>query len=359
MSRRKTRPRDEVGHYVCPNCGSPSLVRDAETGEVICTNCGFVLSDPSEQYVAPVPRRTEEGLLESQSGPPGRFSAFDKNLSTIISRAQASNRSLSADERLQLWRLRRTQLRASAGSSTARNLSRAMSQLRGLSGRLNLPEVVTERAALMYRRALNKGLVRGRPINGMVAASTYAACRLTDVPRSLSEIAKASGMSRKLLAHYYRALVRSLDVTMAIEDPLKRVSKIASRAGADSQTEMLAGKILREAIRLRVNVGKDPDGLAAAALDLAARIRGSMVMPRGLKKTEPYIAATLNIGAIIVDALMVLVLIREPLSYFRPYKSYFEAIYVFFFAFPISQLALIFYPEEFLIRFTTQAFAAA
>ncbi|HXL50311.1 MAG TPA: TFIIB-type zinc ribbon-containing protein, partial [Candidatus Limnocylindrales bacterium] len=218
MSSRKTRPRDEVGHYVCPNCGSPSLVRDAETGEVICTNCGFVLSDPSENYAAPVPRRTEEGLLESQSGPPGRFSAFDKNLSTIISRAQASNRNLNADERLQLWRLRRTQLRASAGSSMARNLSRAMSQLRGLSGRLNLPEVVTERAALMYRRALNKGLVRGRPINGMVAASTYAACRLTDVPRSLSEIAKASGMSRKLLAHYYRALVRSLDVTMAIED---------------------------------------------------------------------------------------------------------------------------------------------
>jgi hypothetical protein len=56
---------------------------------------------------------------------------------------------------------------------------------------------------------------------------------------------------------------------------------------------------------------------------------------------------------------MVLFLIREPLSYFRPYKSYFVAIYVFFFAFPISQLVLIFYPDEFLIRLTTQAFAAA
>src|SRR5947199_8441741 len=104
----------------------------------------------------------------------------------------------------------------------------------------------------MYRRALNKGLVRGRPINGMVAASTYAACRLTDVPRALSEIAKASGMSRTLLAHYYRALVRSLDVTMAIEDPLRRVSKIDLRAGADSQTELQAGTILGEVIRLRV-----------------------------------------------------------------------------------------------------------
>jgi hypothetical protein len=56
---------------------------------------------------------------------------------------------------------------------------------------------------------------------------------------------------------------------------------------------------------------------------------------------------------------MVLFIIREPLSYFRPYKSYFVAIYAFFNAFPISQLVLIFYPEAYLIRLTTQAFAAA
>jgi MEDS: MEthanogen/methylotroph, DcmR Sensory domain len=56
---------------------------------------------------------------------------------------------------------------------------------------------------------------------------------------------------------------------------------------------------------------------------------------------------------------MVLFLIREPLSYFRPYKSYFVAIYAFFNAFPISQLVLVFYPEADLIRLTTQAFAAS
>src|SRR5438128_8345212 len=56
---------------------------------------------------------------------------------------------------------------------------------------------------------------------------------------------------------------------------------------------------------------------------------------------------------------MVLFIVREPLSYFRPYKSYFVAIYVFFNAFPISQLILVFYPDEFLIRLSAQAFAAA
>jgi MEDS: MEthanogen/methylotroph, DcmR Sensory domain len=56
---------------------------------------------------------------------------------------------------------------------------------------------------------------------------------------------------------------------------------------------------------------------------------------------------------------MILLLVREPLSYFRPYKSYFVTIYAFFNAFPISQLVLTFYPEPSLIRLTTQAFSAA
>jgi len=56
---------------------------------------------------------------------------------------------------------------------------------------------------------------------------------------------------------------------------------------------------------------------------------------------------------------MILVIARDPLSYFRPYKTYFLAIYAFFNAFPISQVVLIFYPEANLIRITTQAFAAA
>ncbi len=56
---------------------------------------------------------------------------------------------------------------------------------------------------------------------------------------------------------------------------------------------------------------------------------------------------------------MVLFIIREPLSYFRPYKTYFVAIYAFFNAFPLSQLVLVFYPDAYLIRLTTQAFSAA
>ncbi len=56
---------------------------------------------------------------------------------------------------------------------------------------------------------------------------------------------------------------------------------------------------------------------------------------------------------------MVLFIIREPLSYFRPYKTYFVAIYAFFNAFPISQIVLAFSNDASLIRLSTQAFTAA
>jgi len=56
---------------------------------------------------------------------------------------------------------------------------------------------------------------------------------------------------------------------------------------------------------------------------------------------------------------MVLLLLREPLSYFRPYKNYFVAIYAFFNAFPISQLVVASYPEDSLLRLTSLFFASA
>src|SRR3989442_9001281 len=57
IPRSRVSTRDEVGHYLCPQCGSSSLVRDAETGEVICTNCGFHIE------------RSEEHTSELQSRP--------------------------------------------------------------------------------------------------------------------------------------------------------------------------------------------------------------------------------------------------------------------------------------------------
>jgi transcription initiation factor TFIIB len=144
-----------------------------------------------------------------------------------------------------------------------------MSELDRLSGKISISQPIREKAALIYRKALDKGLVRGRSISAIAAASLYAACRKSAVPRTLREIAEVSLVDRKDVARCYRMLLHELDFHMPISDPLTYISKIAEKNGVSGKTQGTAIQILRGAKRKRVSAGKDPMGMASAALYIA------------------------------------------------------------------------------------------
>ena len=145
-----------------------------------------------------------------------------------------------------------------------------LSQVRSLA----LNDAVIEKTAYIYRKALDKGLVRGRSIPGLVAASLYAACRNTETPRTLSDVATGINIKRKDVARCYRLLLRELDLKMPVVDPMKGVARIASVASLSEKTKRKAMEYLKEATRIEVSAGKDPMGLAAAALYLACVVVG-------------------------------------------------------------------------------------
>jgi len=129
---------------------------------------------------------------------------------------------------------------------------------------------VKEAAALIYRRALKKDLIRGRSIEAFVAASIYAACRQSKVPRPLNEITRASTRDRGEITRTYRLLVRDLNIKMPVDDPMKFIPSIASKLRLRRDTEQRAVEILNKARQVRGLSGKDPRGLAAAALYMAS-----------------------------------------------------------------------------------------
>jgi transcription initiation factor TFIIB len=256
----------------CPECASKNLVHDNDTGETICGDCGLVVY---EQMMDKGPEwrafTSEEKASRSRVGMPTSYSISDKGLSTTISQVDrdAFGRKLPISTRLQMWRLRKWQIRSRVHSSVDRNLAQAMAELERLSSKISISPPIKEKAAVAYRKALDKGLVRGRSINAIAAAALYAACRKSGSPRSLSEIAKASLVSKKDLSRCYRLLLQELDFHMPVSDPLTYVSKIAEKAGISGKTQGTAIAILREARQKRVSAGKDPMGLAAAALYIA------------------------------------------------------------------------------------------
>jgi len=285
MERKEVRQK-QTQKDKCPECGSTNLVHDYETGETICGDCGLVIRehmmDKGPEWRA---FTQEEKESRSRVGIPTSYSVHDKGLSTAIGRVDrdAFGRKLPLSTRLQMWRLRKWQIRSRVHSSVDRNLAQAMAELDRLSDKAYIPSSVKEKAAVVYRKALDKGLVRGRSIAAIAAASLYAACRQTGTPRSLREISEASLVDKKDVARCYRLLIRELDIHMPIADPLTYISKIAERTGISGQTQGLAIKILREAKRKRAASGKDPMGLAAAALYIAC-------LQNDEKKTQKDIA---------------------------------------------------------------------
>jgi len=280
----------------CPECGSGNLVEDFDKGEIVCGQCGLVLKekvmDEGPEWRAFTREEKDE---RSRVGTPISYSVHDKGLSTVIDRVNrdAFGRELPAATRLQMLRLRKWQIRARVHSSADRNLAQAMAELDRLSDKTHIPSSVKEKAALVYRKSLDRGLVRGRSISAIAAAALYAACRFTGTPRTLKEVADASLARKKDVARCYRLLLRELDMHMPISEPVNYVSKIGSKVGITEKTQRRAMEILQKADTLKIDAGKDPMGLAAAALYIACVLEGE-------KKTQKEIADAAGVTEVTV-----------------------------------------------------------
>ena len=241
-------------------------------GEIVCGNCGLVVK---ENVIDEGPEwrafTREEKQERSRVGTPFSLSVHDKGLSTVIDRVNrdAFGRELPASTRLQMLRLRKWQIRARVHSSVDRNLAQAMAELDRLTDKIIVPPSVKEQAALIYRHALDKGLVRGRSILAIAAAALYASCRFTETPRTLKEVSLASLVKKKDIARCYRLLLRELDIRMPMADPIRCVPKIGSKISIDERIQQSAIELLHRAEEKKVVAGKDPMGLAAAAIYIA------------------------------------------------------------------------------------------
>lgn len=261
----------------CPKCGKGPMVLDTSSGELFCSNCGFVVKEKIEE-VGPEWRAfsKEEKEDRSRTGIPSSLAMHDMGLATVIGSKDidASGKSLSASMRATIERLRTWDSRSQVHEPVDRNLRQAFSELDRLADKLNVGDAVIERSAYIYRKALERGLVRGRSISALIAAALYAACRDTETPRTLKDVSAVSNIRKKDIARCYRLLLREMEMKMPVLDPVKCISRIASKAKLTEKTKRRALEILKKAEESKISAGKDPMGLAAAALYVACVLEG-------------------------------------------------------------------------------------
>ena len=264
----------------CPECGSISLTYDANLGEVICNDCGLVIEEKMVDSGIDLQGKFDKGEKKGRGGAPISIQKFDKGLTTNVGEISDIYK-LDSGQTRKFLRLKKWQERVS--TSIERNLRLAMAELRVVASYLNLPNVVKDETARIYNFVLQRGLVRGRSMESVIAACLYTACRSYGIPRTLDEMATASDIERKEIGRTYRFIIRKLGIKVKQSSPKDYISRFSSVLKLSPKTQNDALKILRQGEKIELTSGRGPAGISAAALYVAALINDE-------KKTQREVA---------------------------------------------------------------------
>ena len=256
----------------CPECGGINLFWNKEKGEVICKDCGLVVEDKMVDFGQEWREfDAEGGDKRRRVGAPTTYTQYDQGLGTEVG-GKADLSKLGAKSRNKFFRLRKWQYRIS--TAIERNLKLALSELKRVASYLKLPRSVEEESARIYTLAVQRGLVRGRSMESVVAGALYAACRRHEVPRTLDELSEASGIEKKEIGRTYRFVTRELGINILPSNPADYIPRFASALKISPEAQSKSIEILEKAQKEELTSGRGPTGIAAAALYVSALLYG-------------------------------------------------------------------------------------
>ena len=253
---------------VCGECRG-GLVFDPESGEQICRVCGVVTSPSFAQflpssYVAPPKSEQPESRM-----------AYDLHLATLIGRDDRDAGGRPIQTNYEFNQLRRLNNSTISRNSKISNQIKASNEIERITTKLGLSTAVSKEAQEVYHKGLGHGVIRGKSITNMAAATVMIACKTLGVSFPTEEldrsIPEANGRTTR---RYYRLLVREMNISVNNTDPSSHVSGIAARAGLSVKSERRALQILASVWGNSSLMDKRSHSLAAAALYLASRELG-------------------------------------------------------------------------------------
>mgnify|MGYP001567585523 CR=1 FL=1 len=274
----------------CPECGSINLNINKERGEIVCRDCGLVVEERMIDFSQEWREFESDQEKRRRTGAPATYTRYDRGMGTDVGQ-KGDIFQLKGKDRNKFFRLRKWQYRIS--TAIERNLKLALAELKRVASYLKLPKSVEEEASRVYTMAVQRGLVRGRSMESVVAGALYAACRRHEVPRTLDELSEASGVDKKEVGRTYRFITRELGIRILPSNPVDYIPRFASALKLTAETQSKAVEILEQAENSELTSGRGPTGIAAASLYVAALINNE-------KRTQREVADVAGITEVTI-----------------------------------------------------------
>ncbi len=266
-----------------------NIVEDPTRGEIICIDTGEVIADHLIQEGAPWRAYNTEEWMKRVHASSTTNVVHDSGLVTDI-------KLIAKNHRMKMMSLKFRSLQHKIRvAKDQRKLVEALTKMNKLAAQLGLPEAVKETAGILIKKIISTLNPRKSKLDVYVAAAVILAARLHNIPQRAKDVLPLLGIPEQL---YWKAMT---EIMFSIEDIPKRstldprvfLQKIVTNLNLSQKVYTLASQIIAVLKQRGYTEGKDPAGIAAAAVYVASIIMNE-------KKTQREVANAANVTEVTI-----------------------------------------------------------
>jgi transcription initiation factor TFIIB len=125
------------------------------------------------------------------------------------------------------------------------------------------------RSAIIYRKAVEGKLSRGRPMDALICACLFSGCKDNETPKPLEVFFRYA--DERQIKNCIGLLVDEMSMNIIASEPKDFVEEISEKGCISNVARIKAYRILEKLKDLGLPPSRDPRGLAAAALYIGCK----------------------------------------------------------------------------------------
>ena len=240
--------------FKCTNCSSTKFQDDLTIRERICKKCGMA---------SPMPEEIGEG----------RKSRY--RLGTKTNTKNSSGKTIKGRQQTIQKKRKYTESTDQNTVKISITLKKLEEKILSFSGHEEF-HPASERALFILKKSKKIKSLATKETIAKTCAAFYAACREVNISKEIRQIAKSQNVYEKRVRMIYRFMLREFpELEPKPDDPKLKLQKMITGMSVKQEDQLKAqikaGKMIERFSKLSESSGRNPSGIAAAAVYLSVK----------------------------------------------------------------------------------------
>ena len=193
----------------------------------------------------------------------------------------------------------------SQNSRSERNILTAFRDISSWCDQFSLPKTISDIAKQLYKRSDEERLLRGKPLDAVIAACIFIACRQAHVPRTFREICNLTHVSKKILGQCYKALEQAFNLSPGASavhaasgpttGPENLLVRYCNHLDLPPNVQAICGDIIVAAREHGIADGRSPVSIAGGAIYFTCHLLGKVKSVRDISAVAGVSEGTIKL----------------------------------------------------------------